>query len=582
MSRRNPIILALSIVTLVLAAGCVAPQQQPAQPTTPPPPTPPSPATTQPAMSVESDPWPGDGQDVLSSQEAGGPSRAESVGSRAVGVGNCRPPTVPSQHIREENLKPGNALTWTNVSNADVSGRPNGIKGYASPYSVNPGEAIDLRVSTNHPTYWVEVYRLGWYSGVGSRLVTTLGPFQGSVQPNVTVDPETRLVVAPWNVSAVIETDASWTTGVYIAKLVSSGGAEAGAPFIVRNPQNTGALLFHTNEHTWQAYNAYGGVSMYKSHRPGLAGSVKASMDRPYDGRGVGSLYRDELPLIRYMESASYSVDYASNSDMHADACALYSHRGVVSAGHDEYWTSQMRTNYEQARDAGVNLAFFTGNTAYWQIRLENSTLTGEPNRVIVCYRNATRDPITQTDPANVTLKFQDPALNRTPLRLLGLEMAGVTNTVNGPGGWYYNYSNLSYGPGASRIFRVAPPNGSVSVGVIGHEWEAYPRSKIPPEIVILAQGKPTNVHGQSKNMHTIIYRAPSGAWVFSAGTVSWSIGLEPTKGAWIGPDPAKPGWSQESQWIRLMTDNVLRLASGDTYVLKPGIETTLKPWRGP
>ena len=44
-----------------------------------------------------------------------------------------------------------------------------------------------------------------------------------------------------------------------------------------------------------------------------------------------------------------------------------------MSVGHDEYWSANQRANVEAARDAGVNLAFFSGNEVFWKTRWEPS-----------------------------------------------------------------------------------------------------------------------------------------------------------------------------------------------------------------
>ena len=69
-----------------------------------------------------------------------------------------------------------------------------------------------------------------------------------------------------------------------------------------------------------------------------------------------------------------------------------------LSVGHDEYWSGQQRANVEAARDAGVDLAFFSGNEVFWKTRWENSIdASGTPYRTLVCYKeskdNAKIDP---------------------------------------------------------------------------------------------------------------------------------------------------------------------------------------------
>ena len=45
-----------------------------------------------------------------------------------------------------------------------------------------------------------------------------------------------------------------------------------------------------------------------------------------------------------------------------------------MSSGHDEYWSAGQRSNVEAAREAGVNLAFFSGNEIFWKTRWGPST----------------------------------------------------------------------------------------------------------------------------------------------------------------------------------------------------------------
>ena len=63
----------------------------------------------------------------------------------------------------------------------------------------------------------------------------------------------------------------------------------------------------------------------------------------------------------------------------------LLNHKALIFVGHDEYWSKEQRDNVEAARDAGVHLAFFTGNEVYWKIRWEDNN--GSEDRTLVCYK---------------------------------------------------------------------------------------------------------------------------------------------------------------------------------------------------
>src|SRR5262249_55130820 len=92
-------------------------------------------------------------------------------------------------------------------------------------------------------------------------------------------------------------------------------------------------------------------------------------------------------------------------------ASELLRHRVFLSVGHDEYWSGPQRANVEAARNAGVHLAFFSGNEMFWKTRWEGSIDgTGTPYRTLVAYKethaNAVIDP---QDPPTWTGTWRDP-----------------------------------------------------------------------------------------------------------------------------------------------------------------------------
>ena len=104
----------------------------------------------------------------------------------------------------------------------------------------------------------------------------------------------------------------------------------------------------------------------------------------------------------------------------------LKQHRLFVSLGHDEYWTKQQRDAVEAARDAGMNIAFFSGNECYWQSRLEPSSTRHEA-RVLTCYKDATLDPKARDNPKETTVLFTDPPVSRPQSMLSGLAYGSNT-----------------------------------------------------------------------------------------------------------------------------------------------------------
>ena len=166
-------------------------------------------------------------------------------------------------------------------------------------------------------------------------------------------------------------------------------------------------LLFQTSDTTWQAYNSYGGNSLYT----GIAGAARAykvSYNRPFTTRDYAPedwLFNAEYPMIRWLEANGYNVSYTTGVDTDRRGAELLEHKVFLSVGHDEYWSAAQRANVEAARDAGVHLAFFSGNEIFWKTRWETSIDgTGTPYRTLVCYKethaNAKIDPSPRCGPA--------------------------------------------------------------------------------------------------------------------------------------------------------------------------------------
>src|SRR4029079_11818096 len=118
---------------------------------------------------------------------------------------------------------------------------------------------------------------------------------------------------------------------------------------------------------------------------------TRVSWDRPYAkycqvvdqplATGSGSFLLWEFPLAFWMEKEGYDVSYISNVDTHADGAGLLRAKGFLSVGHDEYWTKEMFANVSAARDAGVSLAFLSGNSVSGEVRLMPGA-DGRPNRI--------------------------------------------------------------------------------------------------------------------------------------------------------------------------------------------------------
>ena len=292
--------------------------------------------------------------------------------------------------VQAENARPG-TRAWQITSPTTGPGQ---IEGYASAPSINRGGQITFYVNTTDPTYTLQVFRLGYYAGLGARAETSAILLTGSSQTVPAPDPVTGVVDCNWTPAYTLTTNnpndsKDWVSGYYVALLTGrASGLQSYIPFVVRDDSRNSALLFQSSFNTSQAYNAWGGKSLYTYNSTQGIAAVKVSFDRPFDdGMGTGLFISYELDMLSYLEQKGYDVTYVSDLDVHSNPSALFQHKAILDVGHGEYWSWEMRQNVMAALNAGVNLGFFGANMMYWQIRYEASQVTGQNNRVIVCYK---------------------------------------------------------------------------------------------------------------------------------------------------------------------------------------------------
>src|SRR6266446_5132511 len=446
-----------------------------------------------------------------------------------------------SNPIVIENQQPGTGQ-WQifGTSATDDGGQ---IKGYASATSVNKGQNITFYVSTNPAqTYTIDVYRMGWYQGLGGRLLQHIGPLNGVPQPTCPTDATTGMIECHWSPAYTLATQTSWTSGVYLALLTNAQGYQNYIAFVVRDDSRVAALLYQQPVATYQAYNDYPndsktGKSLYAFNSYGATtvsggpNAVKVSFDRPYSSDGTGiawgqSFFSWEFAFVRWMEMSGYDVTYATDIDTHTNGNMLLNYRGILSVGHDEYWSKPMYDAFIAARDAGVNLGFFGANAIYWQVRFEPSS-SGATNRVLVCYRNAALDPI--TDPSLKTVNWRDPQLNRPEQTLVGVQFTAQTQYNSQNNGYYpYVVTNSGNWVYAGTGFK----DGDSVPGLVGYEadrlFSQYPSPNAVSGTHTLLSNSPFPTGPNTSDYaNSSVYQTPSGAWVFSAGTFGWSYALD-------------------------------------------------------
>src|SRR5829696_559243 len=165
---------------------------------------------------------------------------------------------VYARWVQDENALPG-TTEW----NVGSLGDEHAIEGFFDTTSAAHGDTVKLFVSTTASTFRVEAYRMGWYQGSGGRLVWSSPERPGRVQPAPTVDNQTNMVDTAWQQPLPIDITDDYVPGCYLFKLVSSDGHGRYVPLTIRDGNNHSAFLVMNAVSTWQAYNQWGGYSLY-------------------------------------------------------------------------------------------------------------------------------------------------------------------------------------------------------------------------------------------------------------------------------------------------------------------------------
>ncbi len=416
----------------------------------------------------------------------------------------------PIQSVVAERDRAGDR-SWNHLE----VGRQHELEGYTVPDSVVAGHPVRMFVSTTFRRFRVVAFRMGWYRGALARRVWMSPWLPGRRQHAVTVTGLRNLPAAPWMPSLTVDT-AGWVPGDYLLRLDSNVGTHRRfVPLTVRTPSARGAVVLVNADTTWQAYNAWGGYSLY--HGPDGLRSDRAravSFDRPYDyGDGAADFLANELPVVALAERLGVRLDYVTDVDLHRDPGLLDGARAVISLGHDEYWSPAMRRAVTAARAHGTNIAFLGANAVYRKIRFRNGPHGAD--RIEINYKDDT-DPIGRTDPAQVTTQWRSPPSNDPESSLTGALYR--CNPV---------HATMVVTDAANWLLRGIVHNGERIPGLIGAEYDRVDRDAPTPQNITVLTHSPVICDGQRDYSDSAYYSTRSGAGVFDAGTGSWICPLK-------------------------------------------------------
>ncbi|MGA2836617.1 MAG: N,N-dimethylformamidase beta subunit family domain-containing protein [Acidimicrobiales bacterium] len=466
-------------------------------------------------------------------------------------------PTSPA--IIAENSRTGD-LWW--VTSPQEAGD---MEGFADQVSGQVGDTVTLMVNTKAATFHVEAYRMGYYQGIGGRLVWQSAEVPGVRQPPPVVAPGTSTVECHWTPSVEVVIGPAWPPGAYLFKLVGATGEQGLVPFCVRDDSSDSAFLFQQSVTTWQAYNLWGGYSLYYGNvdgdltytqNPGNATYEKrariVSFDRPYThdwASGASDFVGNELPVVFQAERLGLDVSYWTDIDLHQQPQLLANHRALFSLGHDEYWSTPMRDGVETALQQGLNVAFLGANACYRQIRLQPSALG--PDRYQVCYKTADEDPLYGKDNALVSVDWDLPPVSNPESSLKGNTYQDIDALADmvivDPGSWLLAGTGLTAGQQLPNVVRG--------------EFDRYvPGGAAPSNVDVIAHSLVAN---RDHNFSDVTwYTTAAGGGVLDTGNASWvgQLADAPLIPSLILP-AAVPGVTEHLQRIMLNVYSVLGTA---------------------
>jgi hypothetical protein len=357
------------------------------------------------------------------------------------------------------------------------------LQAYCWPQSVAPGEPAGLHVSSDTGAFDVEVAREG-----AEREVVWRSQLVAAADHATPADAASEGCGWP----AAIEIPVGpWHSGYYSVTLTA--GNERADAFLVVRPAPGAArasILLVLSTSTWNAYNDWGGPSLYTGgnhvsfERPLAAGFCikpeparrKMQPETDREGRwffewaeplglsvwsGGAGWWNWERPFVRWAEQQGFGVDVAISQDLEQHPEVLDGHRLFASVGHDEYWSWGMREALDGFTDSGGHAMILSGNTCFWQVRFD------EDHRTMTCFKYlADEDPVVGTpDERFLTGPWSDRRIANPETSTIGLTFTrggysryglGVPQgsgayTVWRPEHWAFEGTDLRYGDELGR-----------------------------------------------------------------------------------------------------------------------------------
>ena len=423
------------------------------------------------------------------------------------------------------------------------------VWGYVDKHSIQPGESFNLMLSTgpalDRIKGKVRISKVGYTPSGLWDVVWESEELTIEFADQIQVT--SAIVGAAWGSNYEVDETEDWRSGYYTIDFVDSVEVRPDpniASIIVTDPDRHGDVLIWLGTNTYQAYNGWGGSSLYECALTGEQAQM-VSFDRPTPA----TFFAVDTYLVHWIEKLAaergFKVSYASNFDMHRDAAFAENYRLLISSSHNEYWSKEeFDTVHRRIFELGKNTIFLGANAAYWQARYTDvSSTPGDSNRgrQLVCYKgddDPIADRVSESEALEViTMQFRDHA-RRPETMLMGSAYQSYFDDDDPKNRFPYKVARTDL-----PFFEGTGYTVGQSIGdVVGYEWDNRDpvgdgrrlwdaeKSRIPAidadSIKLLFTGSPVDVDGKPGTAEAVYFVSKAGAQVFNAGSIRWCWGL--------------------------------------------------------
>jgi hypothetical protein len=427
-------------------------------------------------------------------------------------------------------------------------GTKKSVEGWIDKPSGTCGDQIGLHITGNGRPVTIKIYRMGFYGGAGARLITstTIAAVKAGTKASITKAP-TSTVSTNWPVAWSLKINRATIPGQYLLRLDDKGPDSSFVPLTIFDPNIKSSITFVSSVLTWQAYNQWGGYSLYKG--PNMTRGTRStivSFDRPYDGDGSGQFRYMEYPILKIAEQLGLNMNYITDFELDSGVQSLRSTGSLLFGGHSEYWTANMRNIAQRAVDNGTNLVSLGGNAVYAHPRLQAN------RRQLVMWRSSTADP-NRSDPVLATTGWRQYPISQPEAKLLGAQYVGLgvsaDYTIPHPNRW--PFTTMTH---PARL-----------QSIVGREVDS-PLYSVGPAVEVLADSA-INFHGKAVTIMATYYTNAKNAGVIDISTNGWTCAIDDIC-------PWHPNISKDTKNdAHLITEEILKgLTRGPLGVWRPAI----------